>query len=283
MLDAGALVLLDGDGGPGQSIATHAMQLAMERSHLHGVGWVTVRNSNHCGMLATYSLQAAIAGMVGFVLTNSGPTVAAHGGRGRRLGNNAICVAAPAAPHPLVFDAATGTVACGKIRLAALLGEDIPTGWLQGPDGAPSTNSVDLDRGGAVLPLGGHKGYGLAVAIDMLTALLSGGPTSLDVGGQRTTSRPTGASQTFVALRVGDDTASTAGRVRAFVDELRASHPSGTTPVLAPGDIEIEQAKCAHENGLLLPLALIHQLNNLSRALHVPSLVPDAPIYPLPE
>lgn len=274
--DTGPIILLDGGGGPGQVLATHAVSLAVNRAQQYGIAYIGLRNSNHVGMLATYGLQAARAGLVAVVMTNSGPSVSVARGRGKRLGNNALCVAVPTQSEPFVFDMATGTVACGKIRLAAMDQKPIPEFWLQDRDGHPSQDPLDLDRGGGVLPLGGYKGYGLATAVDILTALVSGGAPSYNVLNQRAaTGSSTGASQAFAVF----DPEVTIGRenlrqaVSEYVATLRQSVPVDEKhPVLAPGDPELEAVHRATLEGISLTGPVFSMMDSLCNALGVPSL-----------
>jgi ureidoglycolate dehydrogenase (NAD+) len=266
--DTGPTVLLDGDGGPGQVLATQAMSIALARADRFGIAYVCVRNSNHVGMLASYGLRAASAGKIGLIMTNSGPSVMAARGRGRRMGNNAICVAVPGQPEPLVLDMATGVVACGKIRLAAMHGETIPEHWMCDEQGRATQNPLDLDRGGSVVPCGDYKGYGLAAIVDVLTALLSGGTPSLEVVTQRSMpSRPTGACQAFAALDpelfCGRETL--AGGVRDYAEALRQTTPlDEDLPVLAPGDFELIASHKAESEGVHISAPTVELMDKLA-------------------
>jgi LDH2 family malate/lactate/ureidoglycolate dehydrogenase len=270
-VDTGPMLVVDGDGGPGQVLAKRAMDLAIERAPQYGIAYVALRNSNHIGMLASYGLQAARAGLIGLVMTTSGPSISVAGGKGRRLGNNAFCVAAPGDPDPLVFDMATGEVACGKVRVAALHSEPIGSQWISDKEGRLSHNPVDLDSGGSVMPFGGHKGYGMAVIIDILAGLFAGSVSSMHVLNQRGNSTsPTGASQCFIAL----DPARTTGRdalaasVGHYAQALRNSLPlDPERPVLAPGDPELAAYRDALRNGIVLSGPVLRLANDIAADL----------------
>jgi LDH2 family malate/lactate/ureidoglycolate dehydrogenase len=245
--DAGASLLLDGGGGPGQSIAFHALELARERAARHGIALVNVRNGNHVGMLATYGLEAARAGQIALITTNAGPSVGAHGARGTVLGNNALCFAFPqAGREPLCFDMATGAVATGKVRVAQARGAAVPAGWVVDAHGAPSDDPTVLERGGWVLPVGGHKGFGLSVVTDVLTAVLAGAAPSVLIDNKRLSpGKGVGLSHTFIVIDpqggIGRD--AFAAGVAAYADVLRAVMPlDPARPVRAPGDPELERA-----------------------------------------
>ncbi len=254
--DTGPVLLLDGDGGPGQALAATAMSLAIERARRFGVSFVSLRNSNHAGMLATYGLQAVRSQLIGVILTNTSPAVSVTHGLGKRTGSNALCVAAPAEPEPLVVDMSSSTVAAGKIQYAAMHGLQIPSGWVLDRDGNPSDDPADLSNGGSLTPLGGYKGYALGVMIDVLTALLAGGKPSVELTSQLSEpSRPTGVSQALAAidpeLFIGRDNLKRA--VGDYAETLRQTVPGlASTPVMAPGDPEMLAGRKAEIEGVEL-------------------------------
>ena len=177
-----ATALLDGQKGLGYYPSTVAMELAIAKARTFGVGIVAVRNSNHFGAAANYSMMALAHDMIGLATTNS-PYVAMVPtfGRAPILSTNPISVAAPARTQtPFVLDMATTTAAIGKLRVALRWGTPIPEGWALDPAGRPTTDpKVALDHRllsplGGSRALGGHKGYGLGVMVDILSGVLSG-------------------------------------------------------------------------------------------------------------
>ncbi len=179
--DAGGLVVLDGGGGMGQVVSVRAMSLAIERARCHGVATVVVRNSNHMGALAYYGMMAVEQGMIGACSTNGPAIMAPWGGITETLGNNPFCVAVPAGEaHPIVLDMATSTAARNKIRVAAAKGETLPPGWALDRQGRPTTNAEEALLG-LVAPMAEAKGFGLAVALEVLTSVVSGGPIGKEV------------------------------------------------------------------------------------------------------
>jgi L-2-hydroxycarboxylate dehydrogenase (NAD+) len=179
--DEGTTAVVDGQQAFGHYTGTLAMELAMAKASAHGVGFVTCRNSNHYGAAANYSMMALARDMIGLSLTNSGPAVVPTYGREAMLGTNPISLAAPAGRHyPFVLDMATSTVAIGKLSVALRWGNPIPTGWALDHEGQPTTDpsvayqTRHLTPLGATRELGGHKGYGLAVMVDILAGVLSG-------------------------------------------------------------------------------------------------------------
>ncbi|HEV8635957.1 MAG TPA: Ldh family oxidoreductase [Chloroflexota bacterium] len=178
-----ATVLYDGDGGMGVVVSTRAMQVAIGKAEQAGAGIVAVTNSRHFGIAAHYARMAPPRGMIGVSMTNSYPQAAQPGGAGPTLGTNPISIAAPAGDEPpFVLDMATSVGAAGKADLARRHGKTLPDGWLVDARGQPTTDPSVLfeEPYGALLPLGSfphlgsHKGYGLAVAVDVLCGVLSG-------------------------------------------------------------------------------------------------------------
>lgn len=179
--------VIDAGGGLGPPVSYRAMQKAIQKACAVGVGFVSVRNSNHYGIAGYYAMMALPHDCIGLAMTNASPKVMPTFGGKSTLGTNPIAIAAPAGTQrPFVLDMATSAVALGKIEIADQLDQPVPEGWAIYADGTPATDShraMDefkhnlgaglLSLGGAGEQLGGHKGYGLAVSVDIFTALLS--------------------------------------------------------------------------------------------------------------
>lgn len=166
---------IDADAGLGLVVAPKAMDIAIEKARQVGTGWVAIQNSNHFGIAAYHAMKALPHDMIGFAMTNASPLVAPTHSKERMLGTNPICMAVPTVKNkPFVLDMATSGAANGKLEIAQRLGKSLPEGWVQTKDGEASTNADELKNGGSLLPLGGHKGYGLASMVDILSAVLSG-------------------------------------------------------------------------------------------------------------
>src|SRR5690606_7327061 len=153
-----ATALVDGGAGLAQVTAVKAMRLALEKAARHGVGMVSVRNSHHFGAAAPYALLALERGMIGFPSTNAGVTMTAPGAAGRLIGNNPFAFAVPNGEHPFVLDMAMAQSSGGRVRRMAQAGEPIPLGWVVDEHGQDTTDPADYGAGGALLPIGGHKG-----------------------------------------------------------------------------------------------------------------------------
>lgn len=189
--------LIDGRRSLGQVVARKGMALAIEKAIAHGTGFVTVRNSNHYGIAGYYALMAVDDGCIGISMTNAAPLVVPTFGRDALLGTNPISIAIPADGQPLVLDMATSVVPRGKLEVYDRLGKSMPVGWAVDEKGHVSQdptrvlNNLKKRAGGGILPLGGegeefggHKGYGLALAVEILCGTLSasafGGQTYVD-------------------------------------------------------------------------------------------------------
>ena len=184
--------VIDAGAGLGHPASFRAMQRAIEKARQVGVGFVSVRNSNHHGVVANYAMMALSHDCVGIAMTNASAKVMPTFGRKPTLGTNPIAIAAPAGQQrPFVLDMATSAIALGKIEIADQVDKPIPEGWAMYKDGTPATDphrAMDefkrnlgaglLSLGGAGELLGGHKGYGLAIAVEIFTALFSGAAPS---------------------------------------------------------------------------------------------------------
>lgn len=166
---------IDADQGLGLVVAPKAMDIAIEKAKNVGTGWVAIQNSNHFGIAGYHAMKALPHNMIGISMTNASPLVAPTFSKERMLGTNPICIAFPSGKQvPFVVDMATSNAANGKLEIAQRSNKDIPLGWVQTKEGGDSENANELKSGGALLPLGGHKGYGLGAAVDILSAVLSG-------------------------------------------------------------------------------------------------------------
>lgn len=250
--DAGPLLMLDGNAGYGQVMAHDAMVLGIERAALHGVAVVGLANSHHIGRIGHWAEQCIAAGLVSihFVNVLSRPLVAPFGGRDARFITNPFCVGIPLPNgEPIVLDFATSRIAMGKVRVAYNKGERVKPDTLLDADGEPTTDPAVMfaSPGGAILPFGEHKGYGLAVACEILGGALAGG---------RTLHGPPAGSaiiNNMLSFIVDPRRLGTAERLAheamAFADWVRASPPAaGVDRVRLAGEPEREarRARAAH-------------------------------------
>jgi LDH2 family malate/lactate/ureidoglycolate dehydrogenase len=171
---APALARVDGANAIGPLVGARALAAAMDGARETGVGAAFARHSNHFGPVMPYLFQATEAGFAAIIASNATTTIVPWGGREARLGNNPLGIGVPApGGDPVLLDIAMSVVARAKIRGAAKAGEPIPAGWATDRDGRPTTDPVAaLD--GFLQPMGGHKGYGLSLMVDLFAGLLSG-------------------------------------------------------------------------------------------------------------
>ncbi len=246
--DGGAVALVDGHHLLGHPVTTLAVEEAIERARRYGVGWVNVRGSSHHGASGCYVHDVARLGLVGLAATNTGPVVAPTGTAHPYFGTNPLALGMPVAgEEPMVFDMATSAVAAGKFEIALRLGKPVPLGWGLNAEGRPTTDPSAVYPGkGPLLPLGSdrerssHKGYGLGLLVELLTAVLAGGPLGPGVGNltARAVPGPPQTSHLVVVLdpaRLGDP-ARMQAETQRMLTELRALDPvDAGLPVRTPG------------------------------------------------
>lgn len=173
--------MIDGGGGLGIPIAVRATKLSLEKARRSGISAVGVRNLGHVGMLAYYTLMAIREGIIGIVMANSPAIVAPWGGVDRIFGTNPISIGFPGQRGKgIVIDMATSAIAHFKIKLAAMRGERIPEGAALNREGRPTTDPKEALEG-VLLPFGGYKGYALSLAVEMLSSILLGAPSSTEI------------------------------------------------------------------------------------------------------
>ncbi|HYW23085.1 MAG TPA: Ldh family oxidoreductase [Terriglobales bacterium] len=276
---------VDGDNGLGLVVGPRANELAMDKAVDAGSGWVAVRNTNHFGIAGYYVLEALERDLIGWAMTNSSALVAPVFGTGRMLGTNPLAIAFPGDEEPpIVVDLATSAVAFGKIEIARRLSQPIPEGWAIDASGGPATDPQAVFDGGALLPLGstrelgGHKGYALAMMVDVLSAALSGanwGPFAPAFAITQTPPGSVGAGigHFFGALRI--DGFIEPDEFKRQVDHLartfRASPPApGTNGPLVPGDPERAAEAERRRAGIPLIPAVAADLEALATETGVP-------------
>jgi len=194
---------LDGDNGFGFVVATRAMAAAIDLAREFGVGIVSAHRSTHFGMAANYVLQALDAGMIALVFSNASPGVPPWGGRKAILGTNPFAAGAPAGKEtPFDLDMSPAVAARGKIRRAARRGEKIPLGYALDKEGRATTDpNVALD-GGVMQPIGGPKGSGISMLMDILGGVISGAGFAGEVGNQFLDyDRPQNVGHFFLAMK----------------------------------------------------------------------------------
>lgn len=264
--------LLDGDRGMGMVVGHRAMELAIDKAQSCGIGMVGVRNSRHYGMSAQYAMQALAHDMIGIAMTNAGRQVVPTFGREARFGTNPMCFAVPADKElPFVLDMATTTAAAGKLELAARLEKSIPTGWALDEKAQATQDPRIAQQARRLLPLGGsrdngsHKGYGLAVLVEILCGVLTGTVTALNADQD-----PRG--HFFGAIRVDAfrPVAEFKKDMDRLIRELKSTPPiEGQRRVYVAGEIEFETAEERAERGIPLLPSVLKGLREVSEELGI--------------
>ena len=238
--------VVDGNWGWGYVVSERATKMTIEKAKKSNVAATTIVQQSHVGRVAAYPLMAAREGLIAIMTADSGrgpKAVAPFGGREARLGTNPICIAVPSAlAEPLVVDMATSAVAAGKVNLAKAKGVSIPEGWIVDKDGNPTTDPNLFGKGGdgaVLLPLGGpegHKGYSLAVMVEILSALLPG----LGFGVSPTGRHNDGCFLAMFNVEAFRPLETFKAEVAEFAEYLKDSKPAkGFTEVLYPGEVEL--------------------------------------------
>ena len=244
--------LVDAHWAFGQVAARRAMEIAIAKARQHSLGAVGLRNSSHIGRLGEYALMPVEHGMIGFVTCNSSQLTAPYGGVDRVFGTNPFAYAFPRSGHPFLMDFATSVAAEGKLRVAVSKGLPVPEGWILDKDRNPTTNPADFYDGGVILPLGGHKGYGLLMVADLLSGALTGhGCTSLP-------EHTTGNGVFMMAIDIAafcpvEELTDTVDRLSAYIQASRKA--PGFDEILIPGDPEFRAREQRERDGIYLPEA----------------------------
>jgi LDH2 family malate/lactate/ureidoglycolate dehydrogenase len=269
---------IDGDGGLGIILGPKAMRIAIDKAKAVGVGIVTMYNGRHLGAVGHHAMLAAQEDMVGLCMTATQPNVLPTFGAETRLGTNPISIAAPAKDQPpILFDVATSAVAGNKLGLAGRVGSNLLPGWIADREGNPIMEEIPVPPRGQYfqLPLGGtreqgsHKGYGMALMVEVLSTMLSGTlPFGLD--------RSTGYKHFFAAYNISafTDVDTFKEHMDQMLEWLRETKAApGQERVLYPGLLEYEDERERREHGIPLHKEVIEWFGKITSELGVPPLV----------
>ncbi len=265
--ESGATALIDGGNGLGPAAAHRAMGMSIEKAKEFGIGCCLVRNTNNIGMLTVYTLMAAQAKTVGIVLANSAASMSPWGGAEAFFGTNPFSISIPGkegAP-PVVLDMSSTVVARGKIRRADRLKERIPEGWAFDETGTPTTDPAAALKG-TLMPIGGPKGYGLALMIDVLAGMLSGSLYGPEIRTFHELKGATGVGVFTLAIEIerfmpiGQFT----GLFENYLASIKASRKAkGVARIYLPGEIEYEKEQKNLTEGIEVSPATAGKLNAL--------------------
>jgi LDH2 family malate/lactate/ureidoglycolate dehydrogenase len=272
--------IIDGHSSMGMLSSSLAMDLAIEKARQHTISWVGVRNSSHFGAAGYYANIAAKQDMIGIAMSNADPNMVVPGARGSIIGNNPIAYAVPANnENPLFLDIALSAVAAGKIFAMKAGNKPIPDNWLTDKDGLPTTDAGDWPNSGSMSPMAGHKGYGIAMLIEVLAGALTGagmlGEAKSWILQPKEISR---LGQSFIAINIGNliPIEVFKRRIDHVITELReAPKAKGSERVYVPGEIEWEKRADALANGIPLPEQVFAALSRVGQQVGVPTSLLD--------
>ncbi len=271
--DSGATALISGRNAMGQLAAVQAMDLAIEKAKQFGIGAVGVRESNHFGAAAFYTLRALDHDAVGFCSTNGVQVMAPFGGVTPSLSNTPLAYAIPAGEErPLMLDMAVSVVAAGKVALAKRKGEPIPLDWALTDEGVPTT---DPSIATLMAPVGGPKGYGLAVVMDALCGVLTGALFGQDVRRGGIPNTPQAMGHLFLALDIAHmmPVDEFKERMDAQIRQMRDSEKAkGVERIYLPGEIELERKENFLRDGIAFASQIVEDLDAMAATLGIGSL-----------
>jgi LDH2 family malate/lactate/ureidoglycolate dehydrogenase len=277
---------VDGDNGLGLVVGPQANEICMDKAEAVGSGWVSVCNTNHYGIAGWYAMQGLERNLIGWAMTNATKLVTPLWGAERMLGTNPIAIAFPGKEEPaIVIDMATCAAAYGKLEIARRKGARIPHGWAIDKDGRDTDDPEAMMDGGAILPLGsdrargGHKGYALALMVDVLSGALAGanwGPFTPPFAlrqeiPQRSVGK--GIGHFFGSMRIDGflDPDEFRRQIDDVIRTLRATRPApGTSGPLIPGDPERQAEVERRRDGIPLVAAVVDDLRDVSRHTGIP-------------
>ncbi len=275
--EAPGMALVDGDNGMGHLVMRFATEKAIEKAKNAGIAWVGVKWSNHAGPASLYASMPIAHDMIGLYLAvGNANHLPPWGGIDMLLSTNPIAVGIPADKEPaIVLDMATTVAAYGKVKTAAQRGETMPEGWMIDREGRPLTDPKRADEG-FLLPIGGYKGYGLALVFGLLAGTLNGaamGRDVVDFNHDDVTPTNTGHAIVAISLAAFGDVADFKQRVDTLVRDIRASKRlPGVDAIRLPGEQSHAKREERMRLGIPLPVPLHTSLNQLAAELKIAPL-----------
>lgn len=272
--EAGSVVTFDAGNGLGQVQARKALNLLLPKARQNGVAAATIRNSQHFGALSYYCNLAAGQGFVLLAMTNCEPSMPPEGGYEAFFGTNPIAVSFPTGKGFTVkIDLATSTVARGKIIAAQKKNAPIPPGWALDRDGEPTTDAKEALLG-TVLTMAGHKGYALALMVELFSGVLSGSAIGKGIGSMyKNMDRRQNVGHFFCLFHIDAflDYAEYVRRIDATIDQIKASkRRPGVEEILIPGERSARQAARHSSEGIAVPEETLAEIRQWCSRLNVP-------------
>ncbi|CAG2213782.1 unnamed protein product [Mytilus edulis] len=277
--ETSATALVDGNNLIGPYVARFCMDLAIQKAKSAGIGIVSCRGSNHFGTAGWYSLRATEQGLIGMAFTNTSPMLVPTRAKSKVLGTNPLSLGAPAQNgDSFVLDMATTAVAMGKCELKGRRDQPLPTGWavdVEGHETYQFKTMAGLSPLGGTEESSGYKGYGLAMMVEVLCGVLSGGAFGLTHRPARTHDRPADYGQCFIAIDPDNFAEGFTERMQSLMDSCRNQEPADQDPVLVAGDPERHhQALCDKLGGIPYHPAQIRISKDLATRYKVTPMKP---------
>jgi len=272
-----AMALVDGDNAQGHLAMKFAAELAIRKARGAGTAWVGVRRGNHAGPASLYAKMAMREGMIGvYFAVGNANHLPPWGGLDMLLSTNPIAVAIPGLEEPpIVLDMATTVAAFGKVKTMAQRGETMPEGWMVDREGKPLTDPKRMDEG-FLLPIGGYKGYGLALVFGILAGTLNGAAMGREVVDfNHDDATPTNTGQAILAIDIAafEDPEVFKRRIDTLARDIRGSQRmKGVERIWLPGEQSHAKYRDRLENGVPVPPALLASLNKLAGSLGIGAL-----------
>lgn len=272
------MALIDGDNGMGHLVMKFATEKAIAKARTAGVAWVGARWSNHAGPAALYAAMPAEHNMIGlYMAVGSANHLPPWGGLDMLLSTNPIAVAVPAGEEPaIVLDMATTVAAYGKVKTKAQRGEMMPEGWMMDRQGRPLTDPKRASEG-FLLPIGGYKGYGLALVMGLLAGNLNGaamGRDVVDFNNDDTTETNTGHTIVAINIEAFQDLQEFRQGMDTLIRDIRNSQRlPGVDRIRLPGEGTHVTRADNERNGIPMPPALLAALDQLAGELKIGKLV----------
>jgi L-2-hydroxycarboxylate dehydrogenase (NAD+) len=268
------MALIDGDNGMGHLVMTRAAELASEKARVAGVAWVGTRMSNHSGPASLYARKMLAHDMIGMVFAvGNANHLPPWGGLDMLLSTNPIAVAVPAGRQvPIVLDMATTVAAYGKVKAKAQRGEAMPEGWMVDREGKPLTDPRRAEEG-FLLPIGGYKGYGLALIVGLLAGTMNGAAMGKDViDFNHDDASATNTGQAIVAIDIAafGDPRVFKDSVDVLIDDLRQSRRMPNVDrIWLPGEQSHARRVEYKRDGIPIAATLLSRLDQLADDLGV--------------
>ena len=271
-----AWAIIDGNKAVGMVSACKAMNLAIEKAKKVGIAYVGVKNSCHFGAAGYYANMAAKEGMIGLSMSNADPVIAVPNGRNKAIGTNPFSFAAPLDNGQSVFlDIALSNVAALKVIMAKENGQQIPDTWLVDEEGLPTTDVNKFPQNASLQPMAAHKGYGLAVLVELLSAVMTGaGMLSQITSWNLDMPSANNAGHAFIAIDVSQMMPAEQynARMNQMINEIKnGPKAKGAEHIFMPGEMEWSKREKALQSGeLQLTDAMAASLQQLSDATGIP-------------